>query len=369
MGFFHLILGIMSMSVAPKFLFVPVSCEEGIGEYMRSTIVADEIMQRWPGAQIEFVLNSRAPYAKYCSYPTHLVDDTPTKRVKEVNQLISELKPDLVIFDAAGRKAQLKHAYRSGAKVVFISQHKRKRARGMKLVRALVTDSHWVVQPEFVIGDISRFDRFKLNLIKRAEPIFTGPIFARPDKALQQQLQQAYNLKPKGYLLYSAGSGGHYVGATLAAERFAQVAQVCYQKMGIPSVMVFGPNYPKALPRLEGVVSIERLSSMEFINLLDGAVGAVLSGGDTLLQAIALKVPTLAVAVSKDQPKRIDSCVQRGLAISSDIETDAMCTQVQRLLEPQTVGQLVANMDKEGEAKGLDICIMEIARLLGLDYE
>ncbi len=61
MGFFHLILGIMSMSVAPKFLFVPVSCEEGIGEYMRSTIVADEIMQRWPGAQIEFVLNSRAP--------------------------------------------------------------------------------------------------------------------------------------------------------------------------------------------------------------------------------------------------------------------------------------------------------------------
>ncbi|WP_281212855.1 glycosyltransferase family 9 protein [Shewanella insulae] len=357
------------MSVAPKFLFVPVSCEEGIGEYMRSTIVADEIMQRWPQAQVEFVLNSRAPYAKHCPYPTHLVNDTPTKRVKEVNQLVSQLKPDLVIFDAAGRKAQLKHANRSGAKVVFISQHKRKRARGMKLERALVTDSHWVVQPEFVIGDISRFDRFKLNLINRAEPIFTGSIFARPDSALQQALQKAYGLEPKGYLLYSAGSGGHYIGSTLAAERFAQVAQACYRKTGIPSVMVFGPNYPKDLPQLEGVVAIERLSSLEFINLLDGAAGAVLSGGDTLLQAIALKVPTLAVAVSKDQPKRIDSCVKRGLALSCDIELDAMCAQVQRLLEPQTAGQLRANMGSEAEAKGLDICMAEIARLLGLSCE
>ncbi|MFV7769893.1 MULTISPECIES: glycosyltransferase family 9 protein [Shewanella] len=357
------------MSVAPKFLFVPVSCEQGIGEYMRSTIVADEIKRRWPEAQIEFVLNSHAPYAKDCPYPTHLVNDTPTKRVKEVNQLVSRLKPDLVIFDAAGRKAQLKHANRSGAKVIFVSQHRRKRARGMKLERALVTDSHWVVQPEFVIGDISRFDRLKLNLINRAEPIFTGSIFARPDESLQRQLQQKYGLQPKEYLLYSAGSGGHYLGSTLAAERFAEVAQACYQQTGMRCVMVYGPNYPKSLPQLDGVIAIEQLSSLEFINLLDGAAGAVLSGGDTLLQSIALKVPTLTVAVSKDQPKRIQRCVQRGLALSSDIDVQTMSAQAQRLLEPQTVAQLTAKMDSEADAKGLDICMAEIARLLGLAGE
>jgi len=33
------------MLSAPKFLFVPVSSEVGIGEYMRSKIVADEILR------------------------------------------------------------------------------------------------------------------------------------------------------------------------------------------------------------------------------------------------------------------------------------------------------------------------------------
>ncbi|MCG9697978.1 hypothetical protein [Shewanella sp. Isolate11] len=353
------------MPKAPRFLFVPVSCEEGIGEYMRSTIIADAIIKHWPEAKVEFVLNSHTLYAKDCPYPAHLVDDTPTKRVKEVNDLVSLLKPDMVIFDAAGRKAQLKHAHRNGAKVVFISQHRRKRARGMKIERALVTDSHWVVQPEFVIGDVTAFDKFKLNLFKCDLPIFTGSVFARPDVQIQQALLQKYQLQANSYLLYSAGSGGHLFDDELAADRFAKVAEANFLNTGIVSVMVFGPNYTKPLPELQGVIAIKQLSSFDFINLLVGAKGAVLSGGDTLLQAIALKVPTLTVSVSKDQPSRIKRCLARGLVISCEPTVEQMTIEVERLTQADVSAQLIQQMASEGEANGLDICMAEINRLLG----
>ncbi len=352
------------MLIAPKILFVPVSSEEGIGEYMRSTIIADEIINRWPEAQIEFVLNSHAPYASDCPYPTHLVDDTPTKRVKEVNEIVSQLKPDMVIFDAAGRKAQLRHAHHHGAKVIFISQHRRKRARGMKIERALVTDSHWVAQPEFVIGDVTRFDRFKLNLFKCELPIFTGPIFAQPEVQAQQALYAQYELQPEQYLIYSAGSGSHQVDGDLAADRFAKVAEAHFLNTGIKSVMVFGPNYPKTLPELQGVIAIKQLSSFEFINLLAGAKAAVLSGGDTLLQAIALHIPTLTVAVSKDQSSRIKRCLTRGLVLSCEPRCELMIAELSRLSKPEVMGSLAGLMTKEADIKGLDICMAEIERLL-----
>lgn len=354
------------MLSAPKFLFVPVSSAEGIGEYMRSKIIADEVLRRWPKSQISFALNRQAPYVKQCPYATYLLDDTPTKKIKEVNQLVSELKPDVVVFDAAGRKAQLKHAHKLGAKVVFISQHRRKRTRGMKIGRALVTDSHWVVQPEFVIGDISRIERLKLEMIDVALPLFTGPIFTHPNVRGQELLYRKYELKPGQYLIYSAGSGGHMANDRLAADLFAEVAQAIYKKTAIASVMVFGPNYPNPLPKVDGVIAIEQLSNDEFINLLDGAKGAVLSGGDTLLQAIALNTPTLAVAVSKDQPDRIKKCLAQSVILSCSANFDEMLNAGLSLIEEKTIYSLKARMGSCSSLNGLDLAMDEMKRLINL---
>lgn len=353
------------MLSAPKFLFIPVSTPQGIGEYMRSKIIADEVVSRWPNAQIDFVLNRHVSYIDDCPYSTHLVDDTPTKKIREVNQLITELKPDVVIFDAAGRKAQLKHAHRMGAKVIFISQHRKKRSRGMKIERALVTDSHWVVQPEFVIGDITRFDKFKLNLIKRPPPIFTGSIFTSPTPDRKQSLFDKYDISQGEYLLYSAGSGGHYLNQELAADRFAQVAKIIFLETGIPSLMVFGPNYPTRLPDMEGVQAIAHLDSSEFINLLDGAKAAILSGGDTLLQAIALKTPTLAVAISKDQPSRINRCATANLILSCGSNKQEMLIKVRELVDIDATENLHKTMAALNEVHGLEIGMAEIERLIG----
>lgn len=351
---------------APKLLFIPVSSAEGIGEYMRSMIIADEVKRNWPHAYIKFILSKHAPYAAQCPYNAVLLDDTPTKQVKAVNQIITEYLPDIVIFDASGRKSQLAHAHKLGAKVVFISQHKRKRSRGMKIGRALVTDCHWVVQPEFVIGPISGLERLKLKLINKPIPLNIGPVFTQPDEACQTGLLAQYQLTKNEFVLFNAGSGGHKVNGELAADIFAQAAYESYKASGIVSVMVFGPNYPNPQPELEGVVVIPQLNNQQFINLLAASKAAVLSGGDTLLQAIALHKPTLAVPVSKDQPPRIEKCVSEKYVISCETKSEAMGHKIALLLDPTLANQLMTSLARGEQLNGLDVAIKELAFLLDL---
>ena len=271
------------MSLSPKFLFVPVSSAEGMGEYMRSLIIAKEVKRRWPNATIQFVLSRQAPYCATCPYPVALLDDTPTKNIKAVNDFISFFQPDFVIFDASGRRSQLNHAKKLGAKVIFISQHKRKRSRGMKVLRARVTDSHWVVQPEFVIGPISWLDSCKLKLIDKPEPTVIGPVFVNPNEARQAQLLKRLDLNVGEFILFNAGSGGHHHDGRYLVEEFAQAAAIVYQSTQIPCVVIYGPNYPKEIQINKGVNAIKELAHDELMDLLDASQAAVLSGGDTLL--------------------------------------------------------------------------------------
>lgn len=347
-----------------KFLFIPVSSAEGIGEYMRSLILADAVVSRWPQAQIHFILNRDAPYAANCPYAADLLDETPTKRVAAVNRIISDYRPDVAIFDASGRRTQLQHAQHCGAKVVFISQHRRKRSRGLKWKRICATDSHLVVQPHFFIGDISWLERFKLWLLHKSEPLVIGPVFCPPNQARQTALLQQYQLQSDAFWLFNAGSGGHRVDGILVADAFAKAAAAMYQQTGMTCIVVYGPNYPQALPQLPGVIGIAAINNTDFISLLSAAKGAVLAGGDTLLQALALHVPTLAVSVSKDQFARVDSCVRQQLCLKADFNAAALVEASRQLQEPETINRLKQQMASQGLSNGLDAAIAQIEALL-----
>ncbi|ABV85441.1 hypothetical protein [Shewanella pealeana] len=340
---------------APKFLFVPVSSAEGVGEYMRSLIVADEVKQRWPNATIQFILSRQAPYALTCPYPAALLDDTPTKNIKAVNDFMSFFLPDFVIFDASGRRSQLVHANKLGAKVIFLSQHKRKRSRGMKILRARVTDSHWVVQPEFVIGPISWLDRLKLRLIEKPEPTVTGPIFVNPNPKHQAALLSEYGLTVGEFIILNAGSGGHTNSRGFIVEEFALAAASIYQATQIPCVIVYGPNYPNTMIEAEGVTAIQELNHGELIDLLDAAKVAVLSGGDTLLQAIALKKPCLSVAVSKDQNYRLKVCEERGLTVCSDNKAQRISDGLVELMQADNLLKLETALAQCDCVNGLEL--------------
>lgn len=353
-------------TTAPVILFAPVSSSQGIGEYVRSTIVADAIHRRWPAIQIHFVLSRQAPYAQHCRYQTHFTELSPTKHPKEINALIDELCPDLVIFDASGRRTQLQHAQRSGAKVVFISQHDRKLNRGLKWGRLKVTDSHWVAQPEFVMAGLSWLQHAKLKWSKKSAPLFAGPIFTPVHHKQQQALLDRLGLQRHQFIVFNAGSGGHRLKSGLAASLFAEVAALAAANNTLKVVMVFGANFPDKPPSLPGVITIDQLDNQQFINLLEAAKAAVLSGGDALLQAISLHKPTLAVPVSRDQPHRVDACNTQKVILASPASVDAMSAQLHQLMSPAQQQQLVDNMKRLDINNGLITALREVARLLNL---
>ncbi|QSX37384.1 hypothetical protein [Shewanella sedimentimangrovi] len=346
----------------PKLLFIPVSSAEGIGEYMRSMIIAEGVKRRWPEADIHFILSREAPYANTCPFKTHQVARSPTKEVAAVNRLMAELKPNIVIFDASGRRSQLACAKRNGAAVVFISQHKRKRARGMKWSRARHTDRHWVAQPSFAIEPLSRWERFKLKLLGLVSPRHLGMVFMPPDEARRETLQAKWQLQHGQYLLVNAGSGGHKLGVGLAADIFADAAAALARELGIRTVMIYGDNYPKQPVENDDVVAIKSLNNEDFISLLSGAKAAILSGGGTVLQAIALGVPVLGVPVAKDQPARLQACEAEGLIKVAASET--LVESARAFIQPQVLQQLSQALASQSQGNGLQQALADIAELL-----
>jgi hypothetical protein len=313
-------------------LFIPVSSPSGIGEYMRSMIIANALKKQWPDVKIHFILNKQVNYFSSCPYTVHSCDNSPTKAVKVVNSIITMIRPDLVIFDASGRAKQFAQAKAVGAKVAFISQHNKKRDRGLKLNRLVNTDIHWVAQPDYCMKPLSFWQRAKLNFFNKLPPKNIGTVFELENKKYQQQLLQRFNLEPRQYILFNAGSGGHLVNQGLAALLYFEVAQIIATQYSIKCIMVFGDNYPVEIPSSNDVICIKTTTNPDFISLLANAMMCVISAGDTLLQCIALQKLCVAAAVSPDQPNRLKLCQDQQWVQPAEANKQNLITQIEMLL-------------------------------------
>jgi len=78
-----------------KILFIPVSSTSGVGEYLRSTIIAEHLQQQYPTAEINFILNKNACYAQECQFTTHLCNSSGTKNTPYVKKIIDQPRPPL----------------------------------------------------------------------------------------------------------------------------------------------------------------------------------------------------------------------------------------------------------------------------------
>jgi len=351
-------------------LFIPVSSTSGIGEYMRSMIIAKALLARCPGSTIHFILNEKVSYLDNCPYEVHLTKSSPTKNSKFVNRVISQLKPDLVLFDASGRGDQFKQAKNVGAKVTFISQHKKKRSRGLKINRLLYTDKHWVVQPDYCMKALSGWQKTKLSFLKKQLPENIGPVFQTSTEKDQYDILCKLNLVGKDFFLFNAGSGGHYVSGVLATDIYYQVAQSFYQKTKVKCVVIFGSNYPKDIPIDSDVICLKALENEEYIALLSKATGRVICSGDTLLQCIALHKPSVASSVSSDQPARLKLCAEKGLVLAAEPTFDSLIRHSLLLANRKmnTYNELLSNMTKEAPLKALTVIVDDIMNLLS-DYD
>ncbi|PKG83813.1 hypothetical protein CXF85_09955 [Colwellia sp. 75C3] len=349
-------------------LFIPVSSPSGIGEYMRSMIIAKAMQLRWPKINIHFILNEHVAYLKDCPYTVHTCKDSPTKEVMRVNDIILEVNPDLVIFDASGRAKQFKQAKIVGAKVAFISQHNKKRSRGLKLNRLFNTDIHWVAQPDYCISPLSYWQRAKLTICSKKEPKNIGPVFELTNNTYQAQLLKKYDLSTERYFIFNAGSGGHKVGGALAADIYYQAAQEFSRtmldcKITMKCIVLFGSNYPKNLPENNDVICLRNIENKDFIALLSNAKACVISAGDTLLQCIALHKACVAAPVSPDQPMRLKLCHNKQLVLAAAPNSDSLVKQALLILDEEKCKNAISNMKNQAPVKALETIVDDIALL------
>jgi UDP:flavonoid glycosyltransferase YjiC (YdhE family) len=347
---------------APRLLFVPVSGQFGMGEYARSLAIASAVSRRWPDAVVHFVLSRAAPYAADAPYPTTLLPSSPTFHSAAVAELIAQFRPTIVVFDNAGRTAQLRAARHSGAHVVFISARRRQRRKAFRWRWMQLLDEHWIAYPAFIAGRPGVFEKFKLQLLGRPTLRFLDVILPPADPVLRDTLVARLNVAPGGYVLVVPGGGTGHPGAADAVARFhAAAAHVA--ATGIATLFVG--------PRVEGPASsLRQLGSLpqaELVELMRGARLVIANGGSTLLQAIACGAATVAVAIADDQGERIRRCVAADVCLTTSLDAAAIATAAAALIADEPARAALAARATQLElTDGITLAVTAIAALQAL---
>ena len=281
--------------------------------------------------------------------------------MKAVNDIVSNEDPDMIVFDCSGRAAEYRHAANAGARVVFISQHKRKRRRGFNLRRLPYIDQHWIVQLPFVDGDLSFLERLKQDMFGKSAPLFTGPIY--DDSRISMGPELGF---PDEYILYSSGGGGYVIQGEKAPDVFSMAAADVYTVTGIPGIVILGANYTAEPLFYEGVKYIRQMDNATLMNVMKHADVAVLSGGDLLSQAMTMSKAVVAVPVAKDQAVRIRSFAKRGLVVTAGATQAEISAKTAQLIQDgEGLAVLRKRVEAAGIRNGLHLAVDAIEQLLG----
>jgi hypothetical protein len=357
---------------APRILFVPVSGAFGTGEYARSAAIAGAARRRWPRADIHFVLSRHAPYAATVPFAATLLDSSPTFHSAAVARLIKEFGPTIVIFDNAGRSAQLRAAHRQGAKIVFISSRSRQRRKAFRWRWMRLLDEHWIAYPQFIAGELGWLERFKLKSLGRPVVRYLDVILSR-NAAEEDSIVARVGLTRGGYVLIVPGGGTGHPGADDAAEQFLAAANSLAET---ETAVFVGPTKaadagaPVRAQSGSAVVPNSRLRCFsalpqaDLAELMSHARLVVTNGGSTLLQAIACGRACVAVPIAADQAQRIQHCAAAGVAIAAGLSAPSILRAASKLLHDEparaALAQRAANLRL---ADGVKIALNALCQL------
>jgi hypothetical protein len=377
-------------------LFVPVSGAYGMGEYARSVTIARGAQARWPSAAIQFIVSRAAPYAAHTPFPPILLDSSPTFHTAKVNDVVAEWRPDIVIFDNAGRTAQLRAARRGGAKVVYISARPRQRRKAFRLRWMRLIDEHWIAYPEFIAGGLGLVERLKLEVMRRPTVRYLDVILDATPAASSASMLARAGCVAGEYVLVVPGGGTGHPGARDSAAHFLGAAR------GIAAVIdtVFvGPTVGmsavgagtasgrgaesgvgaasgagaagaasavSAAPEVPRLRLVGALPQSDLGQLMRGARLIVANGGSTLLQSIACGKPCVAVPIAADQSERIKRCVGAGVAVAAPLDASAILAAVTALLgNARDLDALAGRAIALGLRDGVDIALRALSALTG----
>jgi spore coat polysaccharide biosynthesis predicted glycosyltransferase SpsG len=353
---------------APRILFVPVSGAFGMGEYARSLSIARAAQQQWPQAHIQFMLSRQAPYAAATPFPVILLDSSPTFHTAAVTGFIHSFKPHVVIFDNAGRTAQLRAAHREGARIVFISSRPRQRRKAFRWRWMRLIDEHWIAYPQFIAGRLGLFERLKLDLLHRPTVRYLDVILSRTGPG--DSVMTRVGLKSGAYVLVVPGGGTGHPRAADATATFLAAANALAEA-GILTVFVG----PKGTPEI-GTASIpsalsaalrcfNSLPQAELGELMRGAKLIVTNGGSTLLQGIACGRACIGIPIAQDQRQRIRRCVAAAVAVEAKLDASSIVQTAGDLLRDESArAGLEARASDLKLADGIDVAKAALTRLL-----
>jgi ADP-heptose:LPS heptosyltransferase len=343
---------------APRILFVPVSGPFGTGEYARSAAIARAAQRRWPRGEIHFVLSRRAPYAATVPFAATLLESSPTFHSGAVARLIKEFRPTIVVFDNAGRTAQLRAARRQGARIVFISSRARQRRKAFRWRWMRMLDEHWIAYPQLIAGEFGWLERFKLRRLGRPTVRYLDVILSRK-AAEEESLVTRVGLKPGAYLLIVPGGGTGHPGARDAAEQFLGAANALAETETVVFVGPANAGVPNNRLRC-----FDSLPQADLAELMSHARLVVTNGGSTLLQAIACGRACIAVPIAEDQPARIQRCVDAGVAVAVELSSASILRAAKKLLRDESaraeLSKRAANLKL---ANGVEIALNALSHL------
>lgn len=294
----------------------------GRGEYARSRLLASAAQLRWPAASIHFILNENAPYARDVPFEATLLPSSATFHTPEVIGVIRAFRPDLVVFDNAGRTRQLEAAKACGARIIYISSRLRQRRKAFRTSWMRRLDEHWIAWPEFIAGSLSVVERMKLRMLGRPTVRFMdamipdGPVVPRTDD----------------YILVVPGGGTGHPGTEHAPNLLASAAFLI-ANAGHATLLV-GPAQSGAS---NGKLHHSHLLDMpDLASMIRGARLVVTNGGDTLLQSLACRKLCVATPIAHDQRRRIERCAAAGLVTRAELSSEAVSHAALALLEDVT---------------------------------
>jgi hypothetical protein len=357
-----------------------------MGEYARSLAIARAASRRWQGAAIHFVLSREAPYAAGAPFPSTLLASSPTFHSAAVIELLGAWRPDVVIFDNAGRTAQLRAARASGARIVYISARGRQRRKAFRWRWMRLIDEHWIAYPQFIAGPLGFFERLKLKIAGRPTVRYLDVILSRADPEQRGAVLARAGCDAGTFVLIVPGGGTGHPGADEAVGHFMAAARALAAR-GVATVYVGptggagagtgngtgnGTGTGGGTGTGTGAVDAERhwhplgpLPQAELAELMRSARLIVANGGSTLLQAIACGSACIAVPIAKDQFERTRRCAAAGVAVSAACDAADIVRAADGLLrdEPQRAA-LAERAARLQLADGVDVAMLALGGLL-----
>lgn len=354
----------------PRVLFVPVSGPHGSGELMRCLIVARELRRAEPEIDVHFLVSRDGVFRDAVDFPVHDCDDSPTRSTPQVLATLRELRPDVVVFDNAGRTEQLREARRLGARLVFTSRSPRLRWKAFRVTWLRLLDEHWIVFPKFVTGGLSAFERLKLSfspnyVVRHLDTLFTPSLPAQRAAWLA-----SHGLREHGYTVFVPGGRGEGHAARVdPTDLFVAAADAYAHATTQTAVVLTGRAQPqRPAGASEHLLLLPRVRPDEVQHLLAGATRVVSNGGTTLIHSLAHGREIVSVPLADDQARRIRRATRLGVVVPVRADAQAIAEAAIALASDPTRGATMRRqIEGLGLVNGVDEAVAALRRLARAD--